>query len=249
MATPVKSIQAKDPDSVIEFYTNRNVPAFSIRQGNQLIYSYEGDNMEDGANELREFIEQFVLRPRSAAIYTLCVHTGLKGGAISNKTEYNGSINFRLFDYNDLYGSGNGNSNNNNHYQVPAIPRDLESKINAMNGVLVDLQKRMNQPPAEKADESKLGIIGEIFDHPLGFAIGKAIIERVLPGTKVPEPGGVTMSGTGTVEETHQKLNDALIVLIQADPNVPLYLIKLAELSKTDPQKFGGFIKMVKMFF
>src|SRR4029077_3447364 len=249
MATPVKSIQAKDPDSVIEFYTNRNVPAFSIRQGNQLIYSYEGDNMEDVANELREFIEQFVLRPRSAAIYTLCVHTGLKGGTISNKTEYNGSINFRMFDYNDLYGSGNGNGNNNNNYQTPAIPRDLESKINAMNGALVDLQKKMNQPAAEKPEESKLGLIGEIFDHPLGFAIGRAIIERVLPGAKGPEPGGVAINGPGTVEETHQQLNDALVTLIQADQNFPIYIIKLAELAKKDPQKLAGFVNMVKMFF
>jgi hypothetical protein len=118
-----------------------------------------------------------------------------------------------------------------------------------MNGVLVELQKRINQPPPEKADESKLGIIGEIFDHPLGFAIGRAIIERVLPGAKVPEPGGVAISGTGTIEETHQQLNDALITLIQADPNFPIYIIKLAELSKKDPQKLAGFVNMVKMFF
>jgi hypothetical protein len=249
MATTAKSVQARDAESVVTFYNNRAVPAFSIRQGNQLIYAYEGESLEEGGEELTQFIDQFVLRPRSAAIYTLCVHTGLKG-AISNKTEYNGSINFRMFDYADMYGSGNGNQGNNNN--VPALSPAMESKINGIALGLAELQKKMAAPlPAEDKPDivSKLGVVGEILDHPLGFAIGKALIERFLPGAQVPMPGiTVNGAGIGTMEEAHQKLNDALVILIQADPNVPLYLHNLAMLSRTDPGKFQGFINMVKLF-
>jgi hypothetical protein len=250
MATTAKSVQARDPESVVTFYNNREVPAFSIRQGNQLIYSYEGESLDEGAAELEQFIEQFVIKSRSAAIYTLCVHTGLKG-PISNKTEYNGSINFRMFDYADMYGVNQGG--NSNHYPYPqtqAVPAALESKINGIALGLAELQKKMNTPSAKAEPESKLGMVGEIMDHPLGFAIGKALIERLIPGAKVPEPAGV-INGTGTesLEESHKRLNDSLIILIETDPNIPLYLWKLAELAKTDRKKFDGFVNMVKMFF
>jgi hypothetical protein len=243
MATQAKSVQARDADSVVQFYENRAVPAFSIRQGSQLIYAYEGESMEAGADLLANFIEDFIIIPRSAAIYTLCVHNDPKG-AISNKTEYNGSINFRFFDYADMYGSSHGNNNN-----VPAsISPALESKINGIAAGLEVMKKKMEgfEKPADEG--SKLGVIGEILDHPLGYAIGKALIEGFIPGARVPEPAAISGTGFETMEETHQKLNEALTVLIQQEPDFPVYLYNLSQVAKNDPKKFQGFMGMIKMY-
>lgn len=235
MPTPVKSVQAKDADSVVEFYTNRGIPAFSVRQGNQLIYAYEGESLEEGAALLGDFVEKFIAIPQSAAIYTLCVHVEPKG-PISNKTDYNGSINFRLFDYADMYGAPGRAPTG-----FPALPPSLESKINGLVTTVQELQKKVDVP---KEPDNKLGMVGEILDHPLGFAIGKAIIEKVFK-TTVPEPAMI--SGTGPETDSHQRLNDALVVLIEADPSVPDYLYKLACIAQQDRPKFQGFINMLKM--
>lgn len=238
MSTVAKSVQARDVDSVVEFYLNRDVPAFSIRQGNQLIYAYEGESVQDGAELLGDFIQKFVVIPRSAAIYTLCVHTNLKG-PISNKTEYNGSINFRMFDYADMYGAGGNTAN-----PYASLPPALESKINGITTELAEVKKRLKE--GQPDEKSKLGLVGEIFDHPLGFAIGKAFIEKFLD-TKVPEPAMVSGTGFETMEDAHQRLNEALVILIREDPDVPMYLYKLSQIAISDPAKFKGFLNMLKL--
>jgi len=79
-----KSVQFQTANHVVDAYLLRDVPAFSIYQGKQLLIKYEGSDINEGASLLGNFLEML---QNSAAIYTLCVYEDFTG-RINDKTAY-----------------------------------------------------------------------------------------------------------------------------------------------------------------
>lgn len=216
------SVQFKGVNSVIDAYERRKVPAWSLWQGSQFMFKYEGDDMEQGGQELQSILE--VLSDSTNAIYTLKVYEDLPGGKIKDKTPHDGSFNFRLnADNQEITNSQYGALRNQN-----AILEKLES-----------LEKRLNEKDEEEDDEppSKLGLIGEILNDPGTSQIVLPLIMKAFGiGTTPSHPA--MRSINGIPDDDRATLNEAMQILKTADPKLPEHLMKLAKLSKESPDSF-----------
>jgi hypothetical protein len=247
MATPANSVQARDRASVLMFYENQDIPAFSIRQKGQLLYNWNGDNIAEGMQQLAAFIDTFIVKPRSGANYTLCVHDDLKQGQkINNTTPFNGSINFMLFDPYSQAVAGDGGQG------MPggALANFMEEVRGELRNIRQEVQQREEEGDDDDRDGyAKLGVIGDILRTPIGEKIGWHIVEHFLPESRKPQG---QIAGVGGQQESEEqqivKLQKALEVLIDADPDVPEYLHKLAVMYQTDAKKFKNIMGTVRMF-
>jgi hypothetical protein len=79
-----KSVQFHTLENVLNAYQLRDVPAFAIYQGTQLMVKYEGTDIDEGSALLEQFLQML---QNSAAIYSLCVYEEFSG-KINNKTAY-----------------------------------------------------------------------------------------------------------------------------------------------------------------
>lgn len=220
------SVHFKGIDNILNAYEQRNVAAWSLWQGSQFLFKYEGTNISEGAQALNDILDR--LAQSSNAIYTLKVYEELPGGKIKDKTPHDGSFNFRLnVDSQEITNSQYGAIRNQN-----AILEKLER-----------LEQRMNEKEEEGGDEpeNKLGLIGEILNDPGVSQIVQPLIGPLL--NKLFGLAGVTpqmpmRSISGISDEAAATLNEAIRILKDADPKLPEHLMKLATLSKESPDSF-----------
>lgn len=215
------SVHFKGIDNVLNAYEQRAVPAWSLWQGSQFLFKYEGNDISEGATALNEILDR--LAQSSNAIYTLKVYEELQGGKIKDKTPHDGSFNFKLnLDSQEITTSQYGALRNQN-----AILEKLER-----------LEQRMNEREEEEEEEepkSKLGLIGEILNDPGISQIVMPLVSKLLGinGANTPRP---TIAGINDDEAA--TLKQAIEILKKSDPDLPAHLMKLAKLSQESPDSF-----------
>ena len=240
MATPVKSVQFRDAESIVKNYHNMGIPAWGIKQGGALNFKYQGESLDDGASQLRAYIE-LLNENESAAIYTLCLYED-PDGKITEKTPADLSWNFRLRDQvsgfmpSEMYGGGYG----------------------AMIGEIKALRKEMEEIKKGAAPEDhKLGIMGEIMEmeafQPILMAVGTRLADLVLPAAKVGELKRVSgipiQDEVASPPSAYNWINDpavtnALSRLQVRVTDLGAMLSKLADLAEQKPGLFAMYLKM-----
>jgi hypothetical protein len=247
MATPSKSVQCRDLDSVVSMYQSMKIPAFGIKQNGALNFKYTGEDLDEGARQLHGFLT-LIAENESAAIYTLCLYED-PGRGVNERTPADLSFNFRLLDQPTGYMMGE------------AYRGGYAQIIGEIQQIKKELAARREQP-----EESKLGLIGEILElepmQPLLMAIGSRLADFVMPAQKVGElkrvsgvpgsagekPGPIASqsvcSGKGSCLDP--ALLDAINRLSAKIADLPSVLQILANMAEQKPGKFAIYLSMIR---
>lgn len=228
-----KSVQFNNVENVVGAYHLRQVPAFSIMQGNQFMVSYDGQDMDEGETLLREFCNMI---SQSAAIYTICVYEEFTG-KINAKTPYHGSFNFRF--------------NGLTEFQKVNGLDSIHSELRAMNERIEQLsrEKIKEEIEEDETDNSAMGTmdkIAGILSHPLVQQLAPVIIGMITKNNGMEKNNELIenkISGVpGMQSEISENLYNALCEMMVVVPDVEKHLIKLGNLAKNNPDKFKSIL-------
>lgn len=222
------SVQFKGVENVVQMFEYKQVEAWSIWQGPKAMI-HKGV----GVDELRAFLD-LLKSGESNATYTLCVYEDFDDATkIKTNTPADGSFNFKLSE--DYSGANTGSYN------------FLQSKIAA-------LEQRLEKKNAEP--ESKLGVIGEIMDHPLTEMILPQIIGPIMNAlfkgnsnnfTPAPVYSPAQQLGVmnGINEPNEAALQQALDTLKTADPKFTQHMQQLADMATNNKMQFSMMLQML----
>jgi len=217
MATPVKSVQFREAEDILQAYQENNVPAFAIFHNDSLIHKFLGDGLDEGCELLAKWLAKL---ENSAAIYTLKIYEQLPDkGSIRSNTPYDGSFNFRFREY-DATGSSS-----------KADPKILEL-LTRMDARLTELEEDEEE---EDNKPGALGFVTQLLEVPeiknIALGVISGILQNVVGSLKLPQPAAV-----GNV--TTDPLQEALSILAKNDPKIIEHLQKLAALSEQNKPMF-----------
>jgi hypothetical protein len=251
------SVQFYGVDKAIEAYENCKIPAWGLFSGKQLLCRYTGNDLDEGAKLLEDFISKI---EESTATYTLKVfeQEGNKPVKIKEKTECDSSFNFKI-DEQEIFTQRQEQRGYGN--------RALGATLSSIDERL----KKIEELPIEEESEE------ETFQESIGKAIQQSIIGAIqnpeqpnllvdllkgvlnVPVSK-PAIGNVrttsaiagleTGNANASVKERGdklQRLGDAIDILEKHDEKLVEHLEALAKIAVNNPQKFQRLIAMIDM--
>lgn len=230
--------------SVLQAFTARGLQTWGLFQSKQFI------NAGDGADELQTFLE--MLSTASDAVYTLKVYRDVDSDDITDKTECNGSFNFKLTAAGATHGATQvtGTGSTTGDIIVNKIRGLVEEEISEA------IERRLN-------GESKKKDFGEIISGYLEDPDSLIGVLTALKGLFVPkQAGSFTPATIGTVgtaapqnnhamapqqtsEQIMHRIAAAIDILQKNDPKILEHLEKLAMLSQDDPDLFELLIRKI----
>lgn len=217
------SVQFKGIEGVCDAYENRNVIAWSLWQGKQFMFKYEGSDIGEGAQNLRDTLQ--LLSESSNAIYTLKVYED--GGKIKSNTPDDGSFNFKL--------NSEGQEITNSQYTSYKNSNEIAERLARIEAKLLQEEQYEEDEP-----ESRLGLIGEIISHPTLQPIVQSFLSSLIGiGKNVgasasPQMQRVSISGIND----DATLMAAITELKNHDTHLAEHLTKLATIAKESPDSF-----------
>jgi len=243
MPTLSKSVQFRGIDNAIKAYENMKIPRWGLFQGSQFLMKYEGRDMNEGADLLQQYLESLDQRSADGNTYTLCIYdTDQK---INSATKYDASFNFRLTD------------NINEHMQTK-LSGVMETRISG-------IEEKLNQLLADPEEEEELtpkdqffAAIGKVLEHPqiqqllaqklvsIIDGVGNTVSGIFKPAQLPTAAIGATKTPGPDVEAENAKLQQAITMLIEVDPQLGTNLLKLAGIAVADPSKYNLMITMLK---
>lgn len=225
------SAQCGGKENVLLMFNNRGIDAWSIWSGKQFLFTGMG---EDELAEILSMIEK-----GSNVCYTLKVYKGITNAdEINEKTPASGSFNFYVKDRNEVI-SENRNATAS---AIGAIEKVINEKIAKKIAAMLDKDDQ-DQPY-----ENKLGLIGEILEHPvLGNIFEKVALQWLAPSGN---PGAVAqmqtpMRAVGNLS-TDNDLVTTLEKLKKHDPQLTDHLKKLLAIAEASPETFSIFISSLE---
>lgn len=206
----------------------------------------------------KQKLEQVLKKLKGTAYnstYTLKVYEELKDTEvrkIKSNTEPDGSFNFLL--YSDIEGS-------EDYSPYDQKRNDLRSEITMLREELKafkEEQNRLDMEEQEEPEQSRLGIIGEIMESPLGPIVGDIIRNWAAPAMagrqtmgavgNIP-PGQAQQPGTtATIGDAAGDINDPLALITEFkkfDPSIIKHLNILLRLAREDYKSFAFLIKQI----
>lgn len=227
MATPARVVQFERPEEVMKAYENMDMPAWSLVQGKQIIFAYEGNDLDEGLQLLEQWCKQLA---QSTAIYTLCLfRDGV--GEIKSNTPYDRSFNFR-FNKPEFVNSGSlGYVQMNNA---------VESRIAALEKTIKERLDKDDDDDEEEEEKDVVGAITKLAENPLIAAIMGRLLGITIPANRA------AMSGVNSTNiNADQKLATALKILSECDPELPDHLYSIAMIAKNDPPTYKQLITLL----
>ncbi len=212
-----QSVHFGGKENVIRMYINRDVAPWSLWQGNQFLFKYDGEDIDEGAAALTKIFND--MAESTNALYTLRVYEEMpKSGKINRSTPDHGSFNFRL----------NMEMQGLNQQQSQSIANraHLESELAAVKAELAELKEEM-ETETEQPDMWER--INGILEKP---AVVGAI--NKMFGLDV-QPRPATISGIPVGDE---KIGEILEILKRHDDRLADHLWKLAQMAENKPNNF-----------
>jgi hypothetical protein len=200
-------------------YKAREVCPWSLWQGNQFLFKYEGDDIEEGAAALGKIFA--AMCESTNALYTLKIYEELpKNGKINRTTPDHGSFNFRLQLETQIF----------NHQEAQSIA----SKV-AMQEEIKQLREELREVRAEldEVDDEPGPDIWERINGILEKPAVVGALNKILGTSLTPRPPA-TVSGVGDAAD----LEGAILILREHDPRLDEHLWKLAHMAQEKPNNF-----------
>lgn len=128
-------------------------------------------------------------------------------------------------------------------HRIAGVNSEIISRLSA-------IESKMNEPEDEDEEpepSQQEQLIGSILNNPM-FING--LVQGIFSVFKIPQQqNNVTLAGVDTetpeINFDTDKLNAALVVLKQADPQLEDHLLKLADMAKNNTSQFNWLIKML----
>jgi hypothetical protein len=240
--------------AALKAFQNSNCTNWSVLQGKQFMFKYDGVDSGEAYNALSELLDMIANSSGSEAIYTLRVYdldlptakSKVQKVKIYETTPYDGSFNFKLFDQENA-GPGGASRYRENE--------SLKKEISDLKLLYQEMIKKRN----EEDDDEKSGISGMISgileDPQMKAAIvGKVVqlfngVTNHIGGYMDKSAGGQPAKIAGPSPEPIQMpsdkvqlLNSALTILAGLDPQLPEHLSKLAAIAQKDPATYNFLI-------
>ena len=234
-----KAVQFRGIGNAVKAYENKAVPGWGLFQGTQFLEKYEGTDMDEGASFLKDYLQSLDQRSNDMNTYTLCIYE--TPGKITSASKYDASFNFRLTDTIE-------------EHQANKIAGVYEQRIAGLEKTIAELSEP-DEPEPPNAKDIMWATIGKIFEHP---HVQAAIANKVL---SIVDSVGDTISGVfkkspvaaigaagpkADANEENRKLQEAVNILVEVDPQLGTNLLKLAGIAKADPSKYNLLITMLK---
>lgn len=264
------SVQIFGKTAAVSAFKNVDCINWALLQGKQLLFKYEGSDQNAGGTQLEQLLKMISESSGSDAVYTLRWYERedipeakpgrtvkpLPKFKIYENTPWDGSFNFKLFN-----NEGGEYSSKERNYQELTT---MKAEFDEMKTLLKDLIKKKNQDDEEDDREKNSGIAGmfnSLIEMPeIKAAIAGKVVQlfhgvtnkigsyldpnaKALPakiaGSDVPaEP--IQMPA-----DQVQKLNTALTILAQVDPQLPDNLLKLSTIAQNDPAQYRMLVGML----
>lgn len=220
------SIQFRGIAKTVEAYRYKDIPAFSIWQGKAMIHKFEGDDIEEGAENLQQFLT--LMTNESNSVYTLRVYEGVE--KIKSNTPDDGSFHF-VFKDEEQYQESKLLYSSRNAELMQKI-ENLEKQISEMNQD--DAEDDDDDEPEQPAWMRGVEQIGKAMENPMiAQLVGKFLnIDTAALGKVAGIPG----------EASEDLLNKALEILKKEDHKLPEHLWKLAQLAQHNKVTFNFLI-------
>ncbi len=233
-----KSVQFQNINNVVDAYNMREVPAFSIYQGKQLLIKYEGSDIDEGSQLLNNFL---TMLQDSAAIYTLCVYEEFSG-KINDKTPYHGSWNFRF------------NAAPAGYQQGSVALQGIQQEMRELREQLSrkQIQEELDEQEAEDEDPvtSMIDKINGIISHPVVERLIPVLLNALNVGSAQLQPAAQQPAAIAGIPTPDAVLPEELIravnSMLAADPAAHTALITLGQLADTDVKKFKAVLGYMK---
>lgn len=242
------AIQFRGVDRVMEAFENYHAPRFALFYGNQLLLKNEDTNFERSKGLLAEYLKQLIQENQGEnqgyATYTLAVYDKLaKGQRITNKTEYDGSFNFKLFEFDRDRPNREVESM---RAQIATLQQQLnerEDDPEPVGGIAGFFETIMKNPRVQDAIGGK---VAEILSNFLSPSIGAPALGKVAGAGFVMEESKPVefQSQAGTDDLT--RINNALVKIAAIDPDLVSNLELIADLATKSPEKYLGALNMLK---
>lgn len=210
--------------NVIAAYDRVDVPAWSLANGKDILFSYSGDDQSEGHQLLQQALDMLA-ENESQAILHLRIYDGLQG-RITRATADTNAFPFALFDPED------------GMVQMPKKKSELLARIAA-------LEKKLEGE--EEKPKGLMGKLGAIIESP---EVQSMLIQTVIGAVKkfmgqgttqaaamgaIEQPQGATPAGASAWEalpvSEREKLQQAMEILMKRDPLIGTHLLALANKS------------------
>jgi hypothetical protein len=265
------SVQIFGRDATVKAFRNTDCINWSLLQGKQLLFKYEGSDQSEGGNQLDALLKMIADSSGSDAVYTLRWYERddipePKQGKVQKAakqvpkykiyldTPFDGSVNFKLF---NQEGEGGRHTTFNDL-------TDLKKQVADTQMLLQQLIKDRNQEDSETEKVSGItGFINGLMDVPeIKQAIAGKVIQlfngvtskvgdmisgshQVPAKIAGPQPGDLPAQPIHMPQEQIDKLNSALVILANCDPQLPDHLYKLAMIAKNDQATYDTLLGML----
>lgn len=239
-----KSVQFRGIKNVVKAYSNKKVPAWGLFQGTQFLEKYEGDDTDEGAQLLKDYLEALDQRSNDMNTYTLCVYEVPAGTKINSSTKFDASFNFRLADTIE-------------DHITSRVGGLYEERLAGIENTLKTLVEPAEpEPPSVK--EQMYAALGKLLEHPQiqQVIVGKVLLlvdslgETVGSIFKRPQHvgaiGATSQAEPADANVENARLQEAVNILVTVDPQLGTNLLKLAGIAKADPAKYNLLISMLK---
>lgn len=267
----MSAVQYFGVEAVIEAYSNRNIPAFAIWSGKQLLFRYDGQSAEgdavapsiaEGEQILRQFLEN--LYQGSTATYILKTYDDLKPKEkIRPTTEYDTAFNFKLMEPVGFGGFGmpvsypRGQGGGHGGALISALEKldarllrleggtDAEESPQTLNEAVIGL---IDDPVKTRDTLENVKMLVDIGRSLLGFNqsqpafVGAVTRAQNNPAATIKDVINDEADQTGL----RQRLEIALNTLGTIDPDIIIHLEKLASIAQTSPVKFKSLLSILE---
>jgi hypothetical protein len=221
-----------------------DVPSWSMWAGkDQLLFSYNGGDILEGANLMRQAFE-LLRQGGSGAQLILKVYKSLNGQEITNKTPWNNSFGFALFTVDE-----------DSPVQLARTQgyTNLEKRIDQLQEMITTLATA--EPEQEEKPGGVMGVIGSLLEKnpQLQDVIVTGVVGMVKnffnksTATSVAVMGNIEKQPEtqtqGSAWETlpidqQEKMKKAMEILMRLDPQIGDHLLGLANIAQNKPSQY-----------
>jgi len=224
------SIQFYGSAQVIEAFENRDIEAWAIFQGKELLIK------GIGSAAFTEFIEM-LSRGSTNAIYTVRVYEDITDAKqIKSNTPNDGGFNFRLNEDNQLITAA--------QYGRMGSMGNLLSEVQALKKEIQEMREEEEEEPEEKPHN--LGMMGDILAHPAIAPVVPLLVNSIVsnilkvPVQAIPAQQSTTATNLAGVTTDERALgHTAVDNLLKHHPKIGTLLTKFVRLAEADKNTFN----------
>lgn len=244
------SIQFKGKDAIIQAYEFNKVGPWAIFVGRELMFSCDDRDFKIGSGILEDVLDHLI-DGHSEGAYQLRIYRDVPPKGIMSNTPYSYSFKFRLYS-DEEFDKRNpfNNSINQIMQRLDSIEKGKDEEEEEVdNSIGGRIGRMLERPEVQNALLGRLLGFMDAFTNryrsaspsPMGSANGHQTMAETT--TQQEQPTNASLY-EALAQDERDKLDQALYVLMQNDPQVGTHLLKLATLLVTQPKTYEMLCKM-----